>query len=468
MRATRLMLSSASDDVEPVGAKKPRGAAWFAWLIKTSLAIFEQALIAGSNFLMNVLVARWLTAEQYGAYAVTFAIYMLLISVNQGVILEPMSVLASSCDELEFREYLGSLLRVQVCIAVAISVCLLAAGLIVLAVQAQNPIAWALVALSIAMPAILLCWLLRAACYVKRAPQIATQSAFMYTVISLVGLYLLGRFAHVSGPLVFILMGLSAAAVTALLWIRLRPNLRSTISTAEQWKKHWDFGRWELSKIGFDWIYQNVSFTLTAGFLGMAQVGALKSMMTLFLPLTQSMAALRRLVLPHLASKFDREKPAETGEAVRKLALIYLAGTALYSAVISIGGAELLRLLYSGKFSQYAYLLPLLSVASLFGIPGDAIEMGLRALRSPRSIFIASCVSAVASVCVTALLTWAFAINGAAWAIVISALASQITMGILFWRKSKELTRLNVVVDPAVDPGLELSFLVEKNEQTQS
>src|SRR3569833_2433801 len=100
------------------------GASWFVWLIRSSLAIFEQALIAGSNFLLNVLVARWLSAEQYGAYAVASAIYILLISVYQGLILEPMSVLAASYDEDHNRSYLGSLMRVQLWIAGVLAACL--------------------------------------------------------------------------------------------------------------------------------------------------------------------------------------------------------------------------------------------------------------------------------------------------------------------------------------------------------
>lgn len=45
---------------------------------KGSLAVLDQALIFGSNFLAWVLLARWLAPDQYGSYAVAFTIFVFL------------------------------------------------------------------------------------------------------------------------------------------------------------------------------------------------------------------------------------------------------------------------------------------------------------------------------------------------------------------------------------------------------
>src|SRR5580692_6677487 len=39
------------------------------WIAKGGLAIADYGLISGSNFLLGVLLARWLSPEHYGAYA---------------------------------------------------------------------------------------------------------------------------------------------------------------------------------------------------------------------------------------------------------------------------------------------------------------------------------------------------------------------------------------------------------------
>lgn len=410
---------------------------WLGWAVKSAFAIVEQAMIAGSNFLLNVLVARWLTAEQYGAYAVAFAVYMLLISFYQALVLEPMSVLSASLDEERFRAYLGSMLRVQARIS---SVLVALLGLFVLGVftiHGHNYLGWTLLALVISIPTILLFFFLRIACYVRHRPQQATQGAFIYTCVMLLGLVVIRHWFEISGAMVFLAMGVTAAVVSGLLLKRLRPTFRSAVSDRDEWIEHWRFGRWELSKVGFDWLSQNISYTLTAGFLGMAEVGAVKAIMTLFLPLTQSMAALRRLLLPHLASVSDRNGHRGTANSVWNIILLYVAGALVYGVFVSVAAKPLFQLLYGGKFMEYAYLVPWAAVASLFGLPAHVIDMGLRAIRSPKSIFVSSCLSAIACVCITVPLTWAFTIRGAIASIIISSAILLVIITAIFRRKSR-------------------------------
>jgi len=134
---------------------------WFVWLVKSAFAIGEQGMIAGSNFLLNVLVARWLTPEEYGGYAVAFAIYILFISFYQALVLEPMSVLSASLDEQRFRAYLGSMLRVQGRLSGVLIAFLMLVVLGVFTIHGHNYLAWTLIALLLSLPPILLFFFLR-------------------------------------------------------------------------------------------------------------------------------------------------------------------------------------------------------------------------------------------------------------------------------------------------------------------
>jgi len=80
-----------------------------SWLKKAFLAVLDQGLISGSNFLLAILLARWLSPEQYGAYALSFAIFVLFSFIQQGLFLEPMSVFGPSIYRNSQREYLGTL-----------------------------------------------------------------------------------------------------------------------------------------------------------------------------------------------------------------------------------------------------------------------------------------------------------------------------------------------------------------------
>jgi len=90
-----------------------RSCGWGRWLIKGMYAVLDQGLISGSNFLLGILLARWTGAEQYGAYALAFAIFILVSIVYQALVLEPMTVFAPSVYHTAPKQYLGILVQLQ-------------------------------------------------------------------------------------------------------------------------------------------------------------------------------------------------------------------------------------------------------------------------------------------------------------------------------------------------------------------
>src|SRR5690349_903079 len=69
---------------------------FWPWASKSALALVDQFLNSGSNFLLTILLARWLSAEAYGGYALAFSIYLLGISLQQALVTEPMAVFGPS------------------------------------------------------------------------------------------------------------------------------------------------------------------------------------------------------------------------------------------------------------------------------------------------------------------------------------------------------------------------------------
>ncbi len=87
-------------DRESVSSKPLR------WMKKGGLAILDNGLISGSNFLLGILLARWLAPEEYGAYALAFSIFILVGFLYQALLLEPLSVFAGSVFRGNLRGYL--------------------------------------------------------------------------------------------------------------------------------------------------------------------------------------------------------------------------------------------------------------------------------------------------------------------------------------------------------------------------
>src|SRR5439155_722855 len=62
------------------------------WVGRGSWAIADQGLFAGTNFLLNVMLARWLSPGEYGAFAVGLAAVFFVGTFHSALLTEPMLV----------------------------------------------------------------------------------------------------------------------------------------------------------------------------------------------------------------------------------------------------------------------------------------------------------------------------------------------------------------------------------------
>src|ERR1700688_4993735 len=102
------MSSAGSADQNSVGmfsrAFKVKGL--IPWVTKGGLAVLDYGLISGSNFVLGVLLARWLSPRDYGAYALVFSFFILVGFLYQCLLLEPLSVFSGTLFHQNLRGYL--------------------------------------------------------------------------------------------------------------------------------------------------------------------------------------------------------------------------------------------------------------------------------------------------------------------------------------------------------------------------
>src|SRR3972149_4198137 len=66
------------------------------WIRRGGLSLVDQAAVSLTTFLASVPLARWMGPEAFGAYAVAFSALLLVSGLQNGMILEPMSVFGPS------------------------------------------------------------------------------------------------------------------------------------------------------------------------------------------------------------------------------------------------------------------------------------------------------------------------------------------------------------------------------------
>jgi O-antigen/teichoic acid export membrane protein len=411
------------------------------WAMKGGLALLDQGVFAGSNFVISILLARWLSAEQYGMYAVAFAVLLFLLNFHQGLLLEPMLVFGSSVYRECLRGYLKALLLLHSGISLIMALGLCVSAVVVFKLGQANGLPGALVGIAFAAPTVLLFWLVKRTFYLKLSPAPSAGGAILYCVLILGGLAFLSKHKQVSPLSAFLLMGLGSLCASILLLSYLSSRLSSSQnapSLGDTWRRHWRYGRWALAANAMMWVPINIFYPLLSRFSGMAEAGELKALMNFAAPMLQACAALHTLLLPYSARVLEQKGRAGVSVVLRRMTLLCVACAVPYWVVLLLFQGPAFRLLYSGRYTEVAYLLPVVALASVAGSAFFGPSIVLRSLESPALIFAAVSVSSCVSVAIGIPLTRAWGLKGAVWSIVLSETLAFAAAVILLRRKARQ------------------------------
>jgi O-antigen/teichoic acid export membrane protein len=410
------------------------------WSTKSGLAILDQGLISGSNFVVSILLARWLTPEQYGAYAVAFGVFILLSLIYMALLLEPMAVFGSSTYQNCLREYFRLLVRLQVGVALLIITPLGIAALVAWKLAPASGLPGALAGVTLASPCLFLFWLARRAYYLELSPARAVRGAFLYFCIVLGGLGLVYHENLLSPFSAFLLIALGSLVTSGLMLSHLQQALpssgASSLVTREIWQKHWAYGRWALATAVASWIPTYIYYPMLSSFNGMGHSGELRALMNFANPIEQTQIALAMLFLPYAARVQGADRLRKSSlELSLRLTLVSVGVTAAYWGMVILFRTQLFQVLYSGKYLEVAPLLRTVAIGSLFWSAAYGSAIVLRAMESPASIFVAYITAAVASLLVGVVASRFFGVVGAVWGINISDAVSFLMVVVLLRRK---------------------------------
>lgn len=396
-------------------------------------AVADQALFALSNFAVNVLLARYLTKEDYGAFSVAYTIFLLLGTFHTAVLTEPMLVFGSARYKNRLVAYLRSVLRGHGAFGVATLGAFGIAGIVLMRFD-NSPLAPSFLALAIAGPLILFQWLMRRSCYVELRPRLAATAGTLYMailVLSVLFMYRVGRLEPATA-----LFGMALASLVSGLWISYRLGVLGTRSEdvglgREVLADHWSYGRWAVGASGLSWAAGNLLYLLLPLFTSLSAVGVLRAAFNLIMPVMQVFTALGTIMLPELVRARTRHTMGI--EAGRFLAL-FLGAAMVYGVLLIVFRDQLITLFYGQKRGSIADLVPVLAAMPIASGIVSVFGSGLRAIENPRAVFFAYLASTGCTATLGTVLVYTEGTLGAAVAMLLASLVTASVAGILFVR----------------------------------
>lgn len=414
----------------------------FRWVRKGGFAILDQGLFALSNFLVNIFLARWLTQNDYGAFAVAYSIFNLFGAFHATMLTEPMLIYGAGKYAADFRKYLGSLLLGHLGVALLISVILAGAGA-VLWLRGTVPLSQAIFGLAIASPFILILLLLRRAFYVGLKPHLSATGGALYMLLMAGGAYGLFRRHWLSTFSGFLVMGVSSLLVSIWLLILLKPHWKHEHkkAAADHHKSvladHWDYGKWATASVFFRWFPFNIYYTLLPVFAGLEGSATLRALMNLIAPISNSNAALGGLMVPKFVTTFHaRGKKGLNRLLVTSLAVLML-GAVIYWLFLVLFGPEVVRWLYHGKYKAPTLFFLLMGALPLLGGIGLVIGAAMRALKLFDKGFYGSVIASAVTLTLGLWFLKCYGATGAVLGLLSSGLAGT-AAGIYFYTAQKQ------------------------------
>jgi O-antigen/teichoic acid export membrane protein len=407
----------------PATVRRWRASPQFHWATRGAWAVLDQGLFAGSNFLLTILLARWLAPAEFGAFTIAYSVFLLAGTVHTALVTEPLLVFGSGKYATLFRAYLGAVLRGHWLLSAATAVVIAVAAAASLLLGSAS-LASALAAMALASPIMLFSWFARRACVARLEPRLSAASGAVYFVLMLIGLEVLRRSNYLSPATAFGVLGVCSLVAGGWTLSRLRSSsLGQNLPNAfrEAGRDHWRYGRWSLATGTLAWVPGNILLLLVPTVGGLAASGVVKALTNLVLPIMHANIALGMLMLPGL---IRARAEGHFVQAFRISGALLVGGSLVYWLLIVLFARPLLDLLYQGQYTEYekivwwAGALPV--TAAIVAVLGAA----LRAMERPDRIFWAYTVSTMVSLTIGVWAVRNWAVTGVLAGQLISSVAT--------------------------------------------
>ena len=405
---------------------------------KAFLTVTDQALFSGANFVVNILLARWLSTDGYGAYSLAYAVFLLALSAYMAVIIEPMVIFGAGRYDGALAPYLKTLLRMQSAAVIPISLLLAAAGFVV-ARSFSAEAGSALLGVAAGGGMILLYWLVRRVFYVVADPRRSVLGSALYFAALTGGVAVLKAAGLLSALSTLIGMGV-ASLLTSIVLLAVFFHSASTDSPGpgfrEAVREHWRYGRWALASAALAWFPAQIYYAILPAWLGLGGSAALRALTNFAMPVLQSISALSLLLLPALVRDQRRGGRTAMNRTIAFYLAVFSAGCLLYMFVLWVFRDQAFQIVYGGRYAEYRGLS--FALAALLPVSAGlstVLTNALRAIERPDRVFHAYVGSAIVAAIVGIPLAMRFGVAGALAGLHISS-AALVWVLWSFWRSA--------------------------------
>lgn len=407
------------------------GRLWRLTRAGSAIAVLDQALVSGVNFLTAQMLFAYGSKEAGGAYALAWVLVLFTRSTVINLVATPYTVRRGR-GEGRFAAYAASSFLQQVTISLSAAGVLLFLGGFFLWRTPGAPLGQSLgytfLAAAAVTPLLMAREYARQVSFAHHAPWAALTLDFVAGAAQLAVLY--GLLSVIVGaPIAYLASGVGALLGLAAWWcFGIQPVRFSRDELRDDWSENWQFGRWALvsqvtgNLAPLPWIvYAMWGAGETGAFDGANRIVGLSNILVMGYCNFLSAAA---------ATAFAREGSGALRRVIWRAVMIFALGLGGLCVLALVWGGDLLTLVMRGKIDNAGGIVAVLAFATLLDGLSQVALNGLRAMNRPADAVVADLVEVAVTLVSGVTLIALFSAPGAAWAMVFGRFAGLL----LRWR----------------------------------
>jgi len=383
-------------------------------------AFADQLLSSGTNFLLNVLVARTVGVRDLGAFSIAYATFTFSLGAVRAIASELLIIRHSALPEHEWRDGIRRSVGTALLVGIVTGV-----GCLVAATTLAGSVSHVLAIVGISLPLLLVQDVSRFALLARRRGAAALLSDAAWAAVMFTAFVLL-READVASVTWFTFSWAGAGCVAAVVGLMQLKVLPCGPITAVRWLRgHSDIAPRLLAEFAITTGVSMMTVFAIGGIAGLGELGRLQAAQILLGPLNIMFSGVG-LVATAEGVRLLRDSSRRLAHDCRWLSLALTMGVLAWGMIVafvprSIGEAVLRTNWDAGRALVAPLLIAFVCYAASFGA-----SIGLHCLAAARRILLARCIDGVLTLFFGLAGAYLAGAKGGAWGFAVAGLLKSI------------------------------------------
>lgn len=389
--------------------------------LRFGAAIADQIVSSASNFLVGVVIGRFAGVDQLGTYAIAFFFWLIIIGLNRSVLTEPLVIFS---DDLESSDRLEAASRSQLLLALYLAGCtmLVSAGAYALGSDVWKT----LLVLAVALPVLLAQDFWRAVGFGVHRPVLALVNDIVFIVVqfALTIAFIVAGYTTAPWFVVAWAIGAMAGALVGFAQFHVRPLV---VPASDEIRRLWHQSRWLVGDFVTMIGARELQQLFVALILPRADVGGLRAAESLMGPSVVIKLSGGNIGLPTMTRNYRQHGYSGLMASAHRFTVWVSGAQWLYCLVMVIVGPQLMVVLYGDEFSDYGWLIYVLSLQYAISATHFGQSIAVKVAEMARQMWVMRIFVSVTTLPVSVFLAAQFGLAAVVWFYVWAAVLFVVT-----------------------------------------